>query len=89
MLEAQCAAWGGVTSAAIYWPLLLVDGKPAVNADDVHRAKETIQALHKKMDATGASSPSLTGEVTYPAVQRGAPFPWLSDQGCLRRWMSP
>ena len=55
MLEAQCAAWGGVTSAAVYWPLLLVDRKPAANAGDVRLAKEAIHALHERMDAGSAT----------------------------------
>ena len=61
MLEAQCAAWGGVTSAAIYWPLLLVVGKPAINPEDVQQAKEAIKALHERMDTTGITSLSLIG----------------------------
>lgn len=26
MLEAQCGHWGGITSAAVYWPLFVSNG---------------------------------------------------------------
>ena len=56
MLEAQCAAWEGVTSAAVYLPTLFAKGTVIANADDMRAAKDAVQALHERMDASGTYS---------------------------------
>ena len=58
MLEAQCAAWDGVTSAAVYMPTLIVNGTSIANADDIQAAKDAIQALHHRMDTSTSGMPS-------------------------------
>lgn len=52
MLEAQCQNWGGVTSVAMYWPLLFVQGE-VTNAAELTEAKATIQEFHERMEIEG------------------------------------
>lgn len=57
MLEAQCGNWGGVTSVAMYWPLLFVQGN-VTNAAELVEAKAAIQAFHDRMEVEGAHQES-------------------------------
>ena len=53
MLRHQCGAWGGVTSAAVYLPLL-VEHSPQQQAATVADAVATLAAFHADTEAAGA-----------------------------------
>lgn len=53
MLEAQCRAWSGLTSVAIYWPLFFFD---PTNTDKLSTAIAETKAFHKRMEAEGEPS---------------------------------
>lgn len=52
MLEAQCQNWGGVTSVAMYWPLLVTDGE-VTNTAELLEAIRTLQMFHERMESGG------------------------------------
>lgn len=52
MLEAQCQNWGGVTSVAMYWPLLVTEGE-VTNAAELLEAMTTLQTFHERMESEG------------------------------------
>ena len=58
MLEAQCGTWGGLTSAAVYWPRFVSDApEHAAEAQEASltAAKAQLAALHARLDeAEGA-----------------------------------
>ena len=60
MLEEQCKSWMGITSVAVYWPLIYFQSN---NTENLEGAKVTVQAFHAKMEQQGkmASLPRLKG----------------------------
>ena len=57
MLEAQCASWGGIISAAVYWPLLVSNATSADDMDEqaaaLATAKAQLAAFHAHIEAEG------------------------------------
>ncbi|KAK9823334.1 hypothetical protein WJX72_002012 [[Myrmecia] bisecta] len=51
MLESQCATWGGVTSAAVYWPLEYFN---PTNTERLQTAINEVKTFHAKMEAAPA-----------------------------------
>lgn len=54
VLGHQCTAWGGVTSAAVYLPLL-VEHTPQQQAASLAAARATLTDFHAATEAAGAS----------------------------------
>ena len=50
MLEEQCKTWMGITSVAVYWPLIYFQPN---NTENLNEAKLEVQAFHQKMEALG------------------------------------
>jgi hypothetical protein len=56
MLEAQCASWGGIISAAIYWPRFVSNASEhSADAQQaaLNAAKQQLAALHSRMETKG------------------------------------
>ena len=60
MLEEQCKSWMGITSVAVYWPLIYFQSN---NTENLEGAKVTVEAFHVKMEQQGemAALPRLIG----------------------------
>ena len=56
MLEEQCKTWGGITSVAVYWPLIYFQ---ANNTENLREAQATVKAFHERMEQMG--EPMLEG----------------------------
>lgn len=50
MLEEQCKSWMGITSVAVYWPLICFQPN---NTENLEGAKQTVLEFHQKMEAAG------------------------------------
>ena len=50
MLEEQCKTWGGISSVAVYWPLIFFQSN---NTEDLRAAEETAKKFHDRMEAAG------------------------------------
>lgn len=76
MLEAQCASWGGIVSAAVYWPRFVSNlPEHAAEAQQaaLDAAKQQLAALHARMETEGELS-SLCTELLLTQLQITAPF---------------
>ncbi len=51
MLEEQCKSWMGITSVAVYWPLICFQPN---NTENLEGAKQTVQQFHQQMEAAGS-----------------------------------
>ena len=61
MLEEQCKSWMGITSVAVYWPLIYFQSN---NTENLEGAKVTVQAFHAKMEQQGKMAASPRGQTT-------------------------
>lgn len=50
MLEEQCRTWTGITSVAVYWPLIYFQPNNTANLEE---AKVTVRQFHDKMENLG------------------------------------
>ena len=50
MLREQCKSWNGITSVAVYWPLMYFQPN---NTESLRDAVNTVQAFHQSMEAEG------------------------------------
>lgn len=50
MLREQCRTWMGITSVAIYWPLMYFQQN---NTESLQDAINTVQSFHESMEAEG------------------------------------
>lgn len=57
MLREQCRTWMGITSVAVYWPLMYFQQN---NTQSLQDAVNTVQAFHQSMEAEGVSLDSST-----------------------------
>lgn len=55
MLEEQCKSWMGITSVAVYWPLICFQPN---NTENLEGAKQTVQEFHQKMENMGKMPPN-------------------------------
>lgn len=69
VLGQQCGAWGGVTSAAVYLPLL-VEQSPLQHAASVAEARAALSAFHAATEAAGAPPPPRGGPRDTPICLR-------------------
>lgn len=50
MLEEQCKSWMGITSVAVYWPLIFFQSN---NTENLEGAKVTVHEFHQRMEVMG------------------------------------
>lgn len=50
MLEEQCKSWMGITSVAVYWPLIFFQ---ANNTENLEGAKKTVNEFHQRIEQMG------------------------------------
>ena len=50
MLQEQCKSWMGITSVAVYWPLICFQPNNTANLDE---AIGTVKQFHQQMEAAG------------------------------------
>lgn len=56
MLEAQCTSWGGIVSAAVYWPRFvsnLTEHSAEAQQASLDAASQQLTALHSRLEAEG------------------------------------
>ena len=82
MLEAQCQNWGGITSVAIYWPLLVVGGEVTNSAGTVE-AMTTLQAFHERMQSNGVYHPTCVFEPLSIPLERTKSLQVPSSKACF------
>lgn len=54
MLEEQCNTWGGITSVAVYFPLIYFQ---ASNADKLREAVTHVENFHEQIDRNHGARP--------------------------------
>ena len=52
MLQEQCKSWMGITSVAVYWPLICFQPNNTANLDE---AIGTVKQFHQQMEAAGGT----------------------------------
>ena len=53
MLREQCKSWMGITSVAVYWPLMFFQPN---NTASLREAINTVQDFHRALEGEGAAS---------------------------------
>ncbi|KAK9796664.1 hypothetical protein WJX73_002272 [Symbiochloris irregularis] len=83
MLREQCKSWLGITSVAVYWPLMFFQ---ANNTDSIKAAVDTVQQFHTALEAEGwcRMDMALVSEVVKTHDLWAYPYNALRNQALAR-----